>query len=248
MKWVLFLLFLLIAGCTQAPPETVSTTPPVQTIITTLPPMTAAPTTTPPPPKIRPAFDEFILAIYPNLDEYDGFLQIKDDAVIRVPEELAEYYFSSEDKTIKQKAIEWTMTPKTDIGDINNLINWARAKTAYDFEKAESDDLEFLTAGETLASGKGICGDQARLIASLLYNAGFVNVTVVSADCKGNVFNGKHGFVVLYHDGEEYYIDIVNSGYYYSPFDKTTTRFYKYSCGDVYQVTTPTMLISNYLN
>jgi hypothetical protein len=86
------------------------------------------------------------------------------------------------------------------------------------------------------------------LIASLLYNAGFVNVTLVSANCKGNIINGPHGFVVLYHEGKEYYIDIGNSAYYYSPFDPTTTRFYEYSCEDVFEVTTPTMLISNYLD
>lgn len=202
-----------------------------------------APTTT---PKTRPAFDEFILEKYSNLEEYNGLLRIEEDRVIKVPEELAEHYFASEDEGIKKKAQEWSSGSKTLKGNLANMINWARAKTTYDSAKAESDDIYWQTAGETLETGRGICGDQARLMASLLYNAGYTNVTLVSADCKGESINGLHGFVVLYYEGEVYYIDLTND--FALPFDPATKNYYTILCKDVYQVITPTMLISDYLS
>ena len=205
---------------------------------------TLPPSTTSPPPKIRPAFDEFILEAYPNLREYNSLLQIKDDTVIKVPEDLARYYFSSEDETIKAKADEWGIGAKTFKGNLANMINWARAKTNYDFEKAEGNNPEFQTAGETLETGMGICGDQARLMAGLLYNAGYTNVTLISADCTSEYLDGLHGFVLLYYEGDEYYIDLTS---WRSPFDSATARFYEIKCENVYEVMTPTMLISDYL-
>ena len=241
----LILVLFLVVGCTDTPSSQLGTFEQAEPG-TNQPHYSPTPAPMTPPPEIRTAFDEFILETYPNLREYNGLLQIDDEIVIKVPEELKRHYFSSEDETIKEKAQEWGSGKKTVEGSIVNMVNWARAKTTYDFVKAESDDIYYQSASETLETGMGICGDQARLMASLLYNGGYKNVTLVSARCTGGMINGPHGFVVLYHDGEEYYIDLTND--YWLPFDKDTPKFYKIVCEDVFQVMTPTMLVSDYLN